>query len=152
MLLLFSNLCQPFGYFSSIVVFFVFTNLNMIMIITPIANAKRNVACGEILSQSIQRIYQPGSETIPIAVWKSPNAVHLCLPARSTTSALSVPSTIANTTPKTMKKNITRPICVTNASHNVTTRNNPYAARSIFFLPIRSDNIPNGVDTSVYIP
>ena len=80
------------------------------MIITPIANANKNVACGEILSRSNQRTYHPGSETIPIAVWKSPNAVHLCSPARSTTSALSVPSTIAKTIPKRIKKVITRPI------------------------------------------
>ena len=103
----------------------VFTNLNIIIIITPIANAKKNVACGEILSQSIQRAYHPGSETIQIAVWKSPNAVHLCSPARSTTNALSVPSTIAKTIPKMIKKAITRTICVTNASPKVTTKNNP---------------------------
>lgn len=34
----------------------------------PIKKAKRNAACGETLSQSVQSIYQPGNETIPIAV------------------------------------------------------------------------------------
>gem|GEM_PF-3719025 len=48
--------------------FLVFTNINKSMMMMPIANAKRKVASGEILSQSIQRIYQPGNETIPIAV------------------------------------------------------------------------------------
>ena len=81
------------------------------MMMMPIANAKRKVASGEILSQSIQRIYQPGSETIPIAVWKTHKAVHFhSFPARSTTKALSVPSTIANNSPKSMKKKITRQI------------------------------------------
>gem|GEM_PF-1676139 len=129
-----------------------FTNLNIIIIITPIANANKNVACGENVSRSIQRIYHPGSETIQIAVWKTPKAVPLCSPAKSTTIALSVPSMIANTMPKRTKKNITRPICVINASHKVTTKNKLYAIQSIFFLPIRSDNIPKGADAIVYIP
>jgi len=120
--------------------------------ITPMANAKRKVACGEILSRNIQRIYQPGSETIPMAVWKTPKAVHLYFPAKSTTRALSVPSTIANRNPKSMNKNITSPRWVTNANHSVTTKNRLYAIQSIFFLPIRSESIPNGAEASVYIP
>jgi hypothetical protein len=46
----------------------VFTNRNRNIIIVPIPNANMKLACGDILSHSIQRIYPPGSETIPIAV------------------------------------------------------------------------------------
>lgn len=132
--------------------FFVFTNLNTIMMITPIANANKKVAWGDILSQSNQRIYHPGRETIPIAVWNTPNAVPLYFPAKSTTSALSVPSTIANRNPNKINNAITRQSCVTKASHNVTTKNKLYAIHSIFFLPMRSESIPNGVEAIVYIP
>jgi len=120
---------------------------------TPMANAKRKVACGENLSHNIQRMYQPGSETIPIAVWNTPKAVPFWFfSARSTTNALSVPSTIANKSPKRTKKKITHQIWLTNANHKVTTKNRLYAIRSIVFLPIRSEIIPAGAEISVYIP
>jgi hypothetical protein len=88
-------------------------------------NANKKVACGDILSQSIPRINPHGRETIQIAVWKTHKAVHLYFPAKSTTNALSVPSTIANNNPKSIKKKITRQICVINANHKVTTKNKP---------------------------
>lgn len=119
----------------------------------PMPNANKNIYSGENLSRKVQRIYPPGSATIPIAVWNIPNAVHFCCPSdKSTTKALSVPSTIAKTIPKMMKKSTTPPICVTKDNHKVTNKNNPYPIQRRVFLHRRSESIPTGVENRVYTP